>query len=463
MADNSESEELFVEDLNLGDISGSGLSGIFARPEGADKKPPGLDAEPDEDTVPTMFAEDAEPDDEDDLTGEPTEGKLRKKRGGLFGGLGKLKETFNEELEKAKAEEESKGSSKTPKAAKAPAAATPPLKVPDLSEEQGPAPLQVPDVDEEPAPIHAPRAETPPAPLEVPSLDEDEELIYEEPTEPEPEPEPVVAPAAHAPAEDPSAPPLLFDEGDEEEESGGGFLSMLRQRWAMAKADQRDEVKSKKTGPEGAGVDVSPPGDSSIGSIFRRITGGISGPIPAAATRDASYESGFAALLKPLAGTEVAMLQAELAGDETVFARIDRQRRDMADRQLLGFLIGLACLVFFAISSGRHYLVDVLPHAAQPTWIPDAVRGDPAGAGLFAVGLLVPLISLFVIADAVRYLISAAALRRIDDLLLGMVASVCSLGALYSCSEGQVVSGAAFLIAYGIVQLAARLLGVKKG
>lgn len=427
MADN-ESEELYVEDLDLGDISGAGLSGLFAKSDGAGELPPGIEPDEEESSV--------EPVGEDPASVEKPQGR----RGRLLGRLGDLRQTFTEELEKAKAEEST------------PEAAVPPV------DDAMPGPLELPDGDDEPGPAQLPipgAEELPADPTPPPSFDAEEELIYEEPEEPAPAPAPRVAARAADPA------PSILDEGRQEDQKGeGGLLELLRRRWAMAQASK--EAARQKTGPEGAGVDLSRPGDSPVSSFFGRLAGHGPKAGPASAPL-ADGESGFAALLKPLPAGEVAMLQAELAGDETVFARIDRQRRDMANRQLFGFLIGLACLLFFAISDGHHYLVDVLNHAAQPNWIPDTVRGDTAGAGLYALGLLVPLASLFIIADGVRYLMSAAAMRRLDDLLLGMVAGACSLGAIYSCSDGQVISGVLLVVAYWVVHLAARLLGVKRG
>jgi len=242
------------------------------------------------------------------------------------------------------------------------------------------------------------------------------------------------------------------------EETNEGLTGLLRQRLATARKVQQKDKTQKKRGAEGAGLDLSPPKTGGLFS-FKTARSGEGAPT---ADDGMTIVKDFEKMLTPLSGPELAMLQAEVAADDTIFAQIDRSRSNMATRHRIGFMVGVMVLVLFALWVGSDYFTDTLQNAAQPSWLPAKVKGDDAAAGLFALGILFPILAMFVVADGVRYLLTAVSDIRLDDLLLAVSAGICSMGVFLTCEKGYVVTAGCFLLAYLVILIVARLLGIRR-
>jgi hypothetical protein len=260
-----------------------------------------------------------------------------------------------------------------------------------------------------------------------------EKQLGGEKEKPKPEPEPEAESSAPGKLIEP---PMIEAGPDIEDTLPNKLLSKL----GIKKAGTEPE---EEAGPEAAGIDLAPPNFDELSS------------------KDISSEenrSEFEKLLSPLPGPEVALLQQELEAEETVFVRIEKTRHRAVDRQVLGFIVGLVCLALFMVSVGLDYFKETLPGAPQPDFIPQSLQGDPAGAALFALGLLLPLLAVTIVADAVAYFLAALTERRIPALILSIAAAICAAGVFYALISAEVLVACGFLVAWVFIRVSAQFL-----
>lgn len=235
------------------------------------------------------------------------------------------------------------------------------------------------------------------------------------------------------------------------EQKSDGLLDRIKTRFVaarqMAKRDREQDEAARA-----AGIDVTPPADGLFGKVRAKLAGST------VADLKPEDPSEFEKLLTPLSGSELTLLQQEVRADETIFARIDNARRAASTRQHLGFAIGVLIILAYLAIIGQSYLTEVLPNAGQPGWIPTEIRGDIAGAAIFALGLVAPFLCFFVVAEGVRLLLTAAADRRAIDAVLGTIAMACALMALSSLAAGEVIAALLMLFVFAAVARVTRPL-----
>lgn len=245
-----------------------------------------------------------------------------------------------------------------------------------------------------------------------------------------------------------------FDNEDEAPVAKTGFWARLKQGRDEYAADE----ENKEAHFDMAGVDVEEP------SFVERMTQKFELLTKRGSTEAANdiqneaheKASRFAELLTPISETEIKILQAEISKEEPLFVRIERSRILGNSRQQIGFLVGIVSVFLFMMSLGTDYLTQVLPYAAVPTWIPAEVPLDAVSAGLFIIGLLVPVFCIIVVADTVHYLWRGIADKRLDDVLLAVLAGLCSFTSLVALKYGDVVTAAALGLTWFVTRSIAR-------
>lgn len=224
------------------------------------------------------------------------------------------------------------------------------------------------------------------------------------------------------------------------EEKKPGFIQNIKEKIALARMDEKEEIQ------ETAGLDITPP--STLSALKEKILGSEE-EIPE--TNAPGEEPGsFSQILTPLSSSEIAVLQAEVAADETIFQSIEKSRTSAHIRQQIGFLLGLILVVGFFFVQNISYLTVTLTEAKQPSWTPDVLVGDPMGAILFTLGLLLPLTVVFIMTGATRYLIEGVINKKIELLLIGALGYFVSFACLFALMDGEIILGLVFLIVYMI-------------
>ncbi len=341
------------------------------------------------------------------------------------------------------------------------------------------------DAEDAPEPASAPppvtAAPAPAAPAPVPAPD---------PQAPAPQPAPAITPpdapdapafpdlSAPAPASDLDQglgahlaeearrnPPSISASADEsssfslgDEETQTPLLERLKTRFTIARRQAKNDGPD---GAEGAGVDISTPYAPS--GIVGRLRARLEGEEAVVSAAVSDRKSGFDELLLPLAGPDIVALQRELAAEEPVFSRIERQRAAAGMRHQLAFWLGLAVLAgFFLIpmlASSSDYLSDTLPTVTAPGWLDTAPGGlvDDASwrswveAGLFGLGLVLPFFALFAWIEGIRRFLTAAGTLVIGDFIIGALAMVAAFISLVSLAQAEVLRALIWLVAYGVV------------
>jgi len=241
--------------------------------------------------------------------------------------------------------------------------------------------------------------------------------------------------------------------GDAEEEDAGGlFKSWLRSRLELLRGGDEEEPEA---GPRASGVDASPPRRGLLARL------GLGGPTEREEEEIARRDrSGFAELLRPLSGSEVRRLQAELAAEEPIFVQLERARDAAVRRQTLAFYVGLALLVAFFAVFQTSYLTTVLPQVEAPQAIstPPVQGIDPEswregiGALLFALGLLLPFLALFAAVEGVWRLLQLADGIRGSDIFLGSAGLISAIVVLLSLAGARVIFAAAWMLGFWVVR-----------
>lgn len=248
---------------------------------------------------------------------------------------------------------------------------------------------------------------------------------------------------------------------DAEAPSGAsGLKGFWAQRKAVA-AQATDESAPDEKDPF-AGLDLTPP------STLARVRDRFRSKPATNSTQPQAARSRFGELLTPLSKAELQLLRQDVQQDEPLFVRIEQERKRGANRQQVGFLIGLLSLVAFGFSVGPGYLTEILPQAPLPESVfgyalnLDDTADMAARSLLFGLGLLLPLIAAAVIAEAVKYLWRGLAKRRYDDMLLGCLATICA-GIVFSALQVSEILAAcggllAWMLARGVIRTLSGLL-----
>jgi len=194
-----------------------------------------------------------------------------------------------------------------------------------------------------------------------------------------------------------------------------------------------------------AGVDPSPPDSSTV----------VLEP-----------DDPFLQKLTPLPRSEIIALSAEISADDTIFSRSEHSRSvRQFGHSMAALLTGLS-LIIFALLVGPEYLTDTLNNLPYPEWLPTDLPEQAVAGALFALGILVPILSGFVLLDGYRALLNVVARRgtRLLDYILVVPALAVALLALTVCSNGSVTAGLLLIVGYGLVAgLLKRLLGAHRG
>lgn len=162
---------------------------------------------------------------------------------------------------------------------------------------------------------------------------------------------------------------------------------------------------------------LSKPGDRNLqkaGIASAHISRRLGARLWRAATRESALQQkepldtpeDFAQLLQPLSSAEMLILQKEIEADTTVFSRIEVVREGALLHQRKGFIAGVLVGLLFILLAGPGYVTETIYGTGLPTWIPASseVR-DWFAALFFILGILLPFLSVFQIAEAVRILL----------------------------------------------------------
>jgi hypothetical protein len=250
-----------------------------------------------------------------------------------------------------------------------------------------------------------------------------------------------------------------FDGEDEQPQLTG--LAGIKAKIAAAKAFDRQHRKpvKKPSNPHFAGADVSPP------KLKERIRNKIA---DAKASKNAprAQELGisprFEALLVPVTPEELSTLQRETQAEEPIFQRVERAKAKGARRQRWSLMLSILVFVLWLYNAGpSSLLTDVLPNAVIPddwTWLSDNVNDRIITAGLFALGVTLPFFSIGVLAQGFAAFWRGMWDRRIDDILIALVAFCCAGGVLFSVEAGQPLIGAALMVIWLVLRTIATFI-----
>jgi hypothetical protein len=182
---------------------------------------------------------------------------------------------------------------------------------------------------------------------------------------------------------------------------------------------------SKQGSSRFAGADVSAPSFLARLRSRRKAQESTVPPLGELAAPQLSLDDPFARLLTPLAGPELARLQAEVANDEVLFVRYERTRKAALRRQSHGLAFALLMLVLFLLFAGRGYLDHKLVNARVPHWLVNFhhLGATRAGGILFVVGLLLPFLTLGTLADTFTHMFKAISERSLVDLCLSVLSA----------------------------------------
>jgi hypothetical protein len=320
-----------------------------------------------------------------------------------------------------------------------------------VGQDQDPGPLlEVVEPSSIPAPsfgtLADPGAETP----EVESVWQRTEV---EGTAPTPAP---VEPQVPAPAPvEPQIPEPLFDQP--ETPPAPDLSSEAQER--LERLRQAPTVSPESMARQ-AGIDLSPAPTNPLSRAWGKVRGN---PL-ASAPVEMDPPSEFARLLTPLSGAEVALLEKEVQADETVFVRMERVRADASLRQRLGLLIGILIVLVFLLSAGESYLLEVLPNAELPQWIPDSeLARQIAGGSIFALGLIIPFLAVFIFAEAARLILWAIGDRSPWLGAAGALSALAGILVMNYTVRGEIPAAVLLLLVYLVLSEAERRFRPERG
>jgi hypothetical protein len=234
-------------------------------------------------------------------------------------------------------------------------------------------------------------------------------------------------------------------------------LSFVEQMKSKFEMYRNRKIKDNNLELE-AGVDITPPKQSLSDKLSALVTD--------KPQFTAQEKSSFEQLLTPLSGPELAILRSEINQDETIFSTIQGAKNRAVNNHYLGMSFGMIMLAVFAFAVGEDYFVTVLPNLVAPDWVPSTIPVDLVSAVLFCLGIIVPLLTVFIFANGVKgfaTLIQNLGLKSfyLEDLLLSITATVCAFGALFASADGNVIGGFAFIVIYYLILSIGKLLGVR--
>lgn len=102
----------------------------------------------------------------------------------------------------------------------------------------------------------------------------------------------------------------------------------------------------------------------------------------------------FARLLQPLSPADVILLQKEIRADRTILAQLDEVRGGALHQQRKGMLLGMLLGILFALLAGPDYVLETIYRPGSEAW----------GAVVFALGILLPMMAFFQVAEGARLL-----------------------------------------------------------
>jgi hypothetical protein len=233
---------------------------------------------------------------------------------------------------------------------------------------------------------------------------------------------------------------MIKDSGPSEK----GFVQNLKEKIALAKKSRKEELD------ETAGLDLSVPKKPFFGR-----------------NEDASpmeSKSLFEQTLRPLSSSEITLLKAEIAADETVFSSISFNYRSAKVRQQIGFILALTLVAGFYMAQGINYFTDTLLDLPVPSWTPvdiygfQFLTGDQTQAILFVIGALLPLAAIFIIAESIRNLItglvdfrSSRARFAMQSILIGVLGIVLAFACFISLWDREIITGLVYTLIYFIL------------
>lgn len=255
-------------------------------------------------------------------------------------------------------------------------------------------------------------------------------------------------PAAPTPEEDePERPSFVITEEDEP----AGIFNKIKSSVKIALSADESEPA------EDAGLDVSEPPSGLIGNLKARMAG--ESALVAAVAAD--KKTGFEDLLRPLSGPNLQVLQAQVASEEPIFSQLHRAHRSAEARAHMAFYLGLIPIIAFFAIFGTSYFSETLSSAEIPGWWIDLRDHfssisldqwrDFARIGIFALGILLPFLTLFAWVDSIRRILSGVSTRRIPNLIVGLVGFGIAFLVLVYLSKAMIISALVWLVAYGLI------------
>lgn len=223
---------------------------------------------------------------------------------------------------------------------------------------------------------------------------------------------------------------IIESKEETKEDSGGGFMGSIREKVALARQSKQAEL------------------DKTAGLNFNIKT-------KLSKQTESEPKGIFEQALTPLSSAEISILQAEISADETIFRKIETGKTASHIRQQIGFLVGIAFVVLFYLAQGVHYFDSTLLDLKQPDWTPEILSGEPMAAIMFAIGMVLPVMTIFVIANGVRLLISGIVNLEIDKIAYGLISLALAMVCLFMLWGGDVIGAVIISLIYGAVALIA--------
>lgn len=153
----------------------------------------------------------------------------------------------------------------------------------------------------------------------------------------------------------------------------------------------------------------------------------------------------FIKLLRPLPQSEILALSADVARDQTVFQKLEKQRSNQFRSHNLAAVLTALALAIWALAVGPQFLTDTLTNAKIPGWVPIDWPQEIVSGVLFVIGLLVPVASGIALLDGLRWLLAAPS-GGIKLLSRSVPGLLCGPLALLLVSQGSILSAVVVLI-----------------
>jgi hypothetical protein len=163
--------------------------------------------------------------------------------------------------------------------------------------------------------------------------------------------------------------------------------------------------------------------------------------------------SSFQELLQPLTGSELVLLQKDVQADESVYVRINKARSDGNRKQRWAILLSSILALAYFLSLGPEYLTETLTQA-QSNWLPEALSKEIRGQIVFALGLLLPILSFFVLSEGIRVSLVLFSERSVLLALRGVTTILLATLSLFFLSSGSVLLSGITLLSWWLFKKA---------